>query len=137
MTKLIGCFASGLIFGLGLAVSGMINPAKVLGFLDIAGAWDPTLLLVMGGALLVAIPGTHLVTKRPKPLLEGRFQLPTRKDIDVKLVAGAAVFGIGWGLVGFCPGPALAALGSGLWPVGLFFLAMLAGMFLQSRLLPD
>jgi len=124
---------SGLIFGLGLAVSGMMNPAKVVGFLDVAGDWDPTLLFVMGGALLVAVPAYRLVPKRGRPVLEEKFSVPEKKTVDARLVGGSALFGIGWGLVGFCPGPAIAALGTGLLPAFAFVAAMLAGMALYSR----
>ncbi len=117
-----------MLFGAGLAVSGMMNPAKVLGFLDIAGDWDPTLAFVMGGALIVALPATLLARRRSRPVLAERFDLPAKKAIDLPLIAGSALFGLGWGLVGFCPGPALSALSTGLWQVALFVAAMLAGM---------
>lgn len=126
----------GTIFGIGLAVSGMMNPAKVLGFLDITGDWDPTLAFVMGGALLVAVPGFALLRKRNGPLLGGVFHLPTRKDLDARLLGGAALFGIGWGLGGFCPGPALSSLSTGIGGVYVFVAAMVAGMLL-FRLLPQ
>ncbi len=125
----------GLIFGAGLTVSQMINPAKVIGFLDIAGDWDPTLGVVMAGALLGAVPGFALARRRRAPLLGGNFQVPRRRDIDARLIVGAAIFGIGWGLAGFCPGPALAALSTGAWPVALFVATMIAGMALH-RLVP-
>lgn len=124
----------GLIFGLGLAVSGMMNPAKVIGFLDVAGDWDPTLAFVMIGALLVAVPAYRFVPKRGRPVLEEEFSLPKKKAIDAPLLGGSALFGVGWGLVGFCPGPAIAALGTGLLPVFAFVAAMLAGMALHARL---
>lgn len=126
--------ASGLVFGLGLAVSGMMNPAKVIGFLDVAGDWDPTLAFVMGGALLVAVPAYRFIPRRGRPVLEGEFSLPKKKAVDAPLILGSALFGIGWGLVGFCPGPAIAALGTGLVPVFAFVAAMLAGMALYTRL---
>jgi uncharacterized protein len=125
--------ASGLVFGLGLAVSGMMNPAKVIGFLDVAGDWDPTLAFLMVGALLVAVPAYRLVPRRGRPILEEEFSLPEKKTIDAPLLGGPALFGVGWGLVGFCPGPAIAALGSGLLPVFAFVAAMLAGMALHAR----
>ncbi|CAA9513349.1 MAG: GENE II AND X PROTEINS [uncultured Rubrobacteraceae bacterium] len=125
---------SGLVFGLGLAVSGMMNPAKVIGFLDVAGDWDPTLAFVMGGALLVAVPAYRIIPKRGRPVLEEGFSLPGKKAVDAPLLGGAALFGVGWGLVGFCPGPAIAALGTGLLPVFAFVAAMLAGMALHARL---
>lgn len=124
---------SGLLFGTGLTISQMINPAKVIGFLDVAGNWDPTLAFVMGGALAVTIPGFIFVRRMAKPLVAHTFQLPTRRDIDMRLVGGAALFGVGWGLGGFCPGPALAGLVSGVWQVGVFVAAMIGGM-LAARL---
>ncbi|MBA2618657.1 MAG: YeeE/YedE family protein [Rubrobacter sp.] len=126
--------ASGLVFGLGLAVSGMMNPARVIGFLDVAGDWDPTLAFVMGGALLVAVPAYRFIPRRGRPLLEEEFSLPEKKAVDAPLVGGSALFGVGWGLVGFCPGPAIAALGTGFVPVFAFVAAMLAGMALHARL---
>jgi uncharacterized membrane protein YedE/YeeE len=125
---------SGLVFGLGLAVSGMMNPAKVIGFLDVAGDWDPTLAFVMLGALLVAVPAYRFIPRRGRPVLEEEFSLPKKKTIDAPLLGGSALFGVGWGLVGFCPGPAIAALGTGLLPVFAFVAAMLAGMAIHARL---
>ena len=132
--RFIAALVSGLVFGLGLAVSGMMNPAKVIGFLDVAGDWDPTLAFVMIGALLVAVPAYRFIPKRPHPVLEEGFDLPKKQAVDRPLVLGSALFGIGWGLVGFCPGPALAALGTGLAPVFAFVAAMLAGMALHAWL---
>ena len=129
-------FAAGLLFGLGLCVSGMVNPAKVLGFLDVAGAWDPSLALVMGGALLVALPGFQLLLRRARPLAAERFQLPAAVRIDKRLLTGAALFGLGWGLAGLCPGPALAAVVAAGWQPGLFVAAMIAGLLLAGRLWP-
>lgn len=125
----------GILFGAGLTVSQMINPAKVVNFLDFAGNWDPTLAVVMVGALVGAIPGFMIASRRPAPLLGGTFQIPSRQDIDVRLLGGATLFGIGWGLSGFCPGPAIAALSSGLWPVFVFVAAMIAGMLLLRLVL--
>jgi uncharacterized membrane protein YedE/YeeE len=125
----LGC---GLIFGLGLAVSGMMNPAKVIGFLDVAGDWDPTLIFVMGGALLVTIPTYRVILKQRRPVLAGGFSLPTKKSLDAPLIWGSALFGVGWGLVGFCPGPAVAAIGTGLPAVLGFVAAMIAGMALHA-----
>jgi len=125
---LFTAFAAGLLFGLGLIVSGMANPAKVLGFLDLAGAWDPSLAFVMGGALMVAAPVFALIRKRPRSLLGQPLQLPASRDIDKRLVGGSLLFGVGWGLAGFCPGPAVVALGTGEMKAALFVLAMLAGM---------
>jgi len=127
MARLSTSLVSGFIFGLGLVISGMSNPAKVIGFLDLAGAWDPTLLLVMGGALAVTIPGFWLLKKRARPLFAERFELPTRKDLDARLVAGAALFGLGWGIAGFCPGPAITALAAARLDVALFVAAMIVG----------
>ncbi|HZF58801.1 MAG TPA: YeeE/YedE family protein [Rubrobacter sp.] len=132
--RVIAALVSGLVFGLGLAVSGMMNPAKVIGFLDVAGDWDPTLAFVMIGALLVAVPAYRFIPKRPRPVLEEGFDLPKKQAVDRPLVLGSALFGIGWGLVGFCPGPAVAALGTGLAPVFAFVAAMLAGMALHAWL---
>ncbi|HEU0196722.1 MAG TPA: YeeE/YedE family protein [Nevskiaceae bacterium] len=123
----------GTLFGLGLAVSGMIDPAKVINFLDVTGHWDPTLAFVMGGALLVTLPAYQLAKRRKAPLLAERFDLPTKTVIDRPLVIGAAVFGLGWGLGGFCPGPAIAALGTLQAPVFGFFIAMLVGQWLADR----
>jgi len=127
----------GLLFGLGLVVSGMSDPAKVLNFLDLFGTFDPSLAFVMGGAVLVAFVGFRLVLKRKAPLIGDRFQLPTRRDIDARLIVGPALFGIGWGLGGFCPGPAFTALGLGASGTLIFAGAMLAGMgaarFLAER----
>ncbi|MEW6636907.1 MAG: YeeE/YedE family protein [Actinomycetota bacterium] len=128
MIRALAALLSGTIFGLGLAVSGMMNPAKVIGFLDVAGDWDPTLAFVMGGALLVTVPGYRLVLSRRRPVLERGFDLPKKNAVDGRLVGGAALFGVGWGLVGFCPGPAVAALATGLGPVLAFVAAMIAGM---------
>lgn len=125
---------AGLVFGIGLTVSQMVNPAKVLAFLDVAGNWDPSLAFVMGGALLVTFVGYRLAWRRPKPLLGERFALPTARQIDLPLIAGAVLFGVGWGLVGLCPGPAIAALTLGGWPVLLFVGAMVAGMALAEGL---
>lgn len=105
----ISTFIAGLLFGGGLTVSQMVNPEKVISFLDITGDWDPSLAFVMGGALIVTLVGYRLVLKRKTPLFDETFRLPTRNDIDAPLLMGAAVFGIGWGLAGLCPGPALAS----------------------------
>jgi uncharacterized membrane protein YedE/YeeE len=123
---------SGALFGLGLAVSGMTNPAKVIGFLDLAGGWDPTLAFVMGGALLITIPAFRLILGRQRPILAGDFALPTKSTVDARLLGGAALFGVGWGLSGFCPGPAVVALTTGLTPVSAFVAAMVAGMVLYA-----
>jgi uncharacterized membrane protein YedE/YeeE len=132
--RVIAALVSGLVFGLGLAVSGMMNPAKVIGFLDVTGDWDPTLAFVMIGSLLVAVPAYRFIPKRPRPVLEEGFDLPKKQAVDRPLVLGSALFGIGWGLIGFCPGPAVAALGTGLAPVFAFVATMLAGMALHAWL---
>lgn len=121
-------FLAGLIFGLGLIVSGMANPAKVLNFLDVAGAWDPSLALVMGGATVTTYIGYRVIWQRPAPLLMERFDLPTRRDIDRPLLTGAALFGIGWGIGGFCPGPAWTALPMAATGTLVFVVAMLLGI---------
>ena len=131
--RLLVALFSGVLFGLGLVVSGMVNPAKVLGFLDVAGDWDPTLAFFMGGALLVAVPAFRVILKRPRPVLAEEFDLPAKKDLDARLLAGSALFGVGWGLAGFCPGPAVTALASGLAPAFVFVAAMVAGMALYKR----
>ena len=119
---------AGLVFGLGLIVSGMANPAKVLGFLDLAGAWDPSLALVMGGAIAVGFFAFLVAQKRSRSLLGAEMNLPGAGPIDRRLVAGSMLFGMGWGLAGFCPGPGLVALGMGEPKAAVFVIAMLAGM---------
>lgn len=128
MLKALSSLIAGLIFGLGLVISGMINPAKVQNFLDVAGNWDPSLAFVMGAALIVTGIGFALLRRVSRPLLDLRFQWPTRTDIDPRLISGSALFGTGWGLAGFCPGPALSAAALGLGPVYVFLAAMLAGI---------
>jgi hypothetical protein len=135
MLRLFASLLAGTIFGVGLALSQMINPARVLAFLDVAGRWDPTLALVLAGALIVAVPGFQLTLEWPMPLLADRFELPTKRGIDARLVGGSALFGIGWGLVGFCPGPAFASLAYGLSSSVLFVLAMVAGAILYRATL--
>lgn len=139
--RLLTGFLIGLIFGTGIAVSGMINPAKVLNFFDLAqigaGTWDPSLAFVMAGALAVAIPGYRLVLGRPAPAFEDRFQLPDTRTVDRRLILGSATFGVGWGVAGFCPGGALPAIGTGDPAVFLFIAALIGGLLvaraLQSR----
>jgi len=126
-------FAAGLVFGSGLVISGMANPAKVLGFLDLAGAWDPSLALVMAGAVAVAAVAFALAGSRASTMLGAPLALPATRDIDRRLVLGSLAFGIGWGLVGFCPGPALVALGAGKLKAIAFVAAMLAGMLAFER----
>jgi uncharacterized membrane protein YedE/YeeE len=131
-------FAVGLIFGCGLLLSGMSDPAKVLNFLDLggiaSGGWDPSLAFVMAGAVAVTFVGFRFVLSRPQPLFAERFHLPTRRELDVRIIAGPALFGIGWGLAGFCPGPALTALGFGSRAAFIFVAAMLGGMWLARFL---
>lgn len=124
----------GLIFGTGLIVSGMVDPAKVQNFLDVFGQWDPSLAFVMGGAIAVTLPGYILLNKMNKPLFAVSFSWPTRTDLDARLVTGAAIFGIGWGLGGLCPGPAMTALSTGGIGIVLFVVAMLVGIFAAQYL---
>lgn len=127
--KIISALIAGLIFGVGLIVSGMVNPLKVQNFLDLFGTWDPSLAFVMGGAIAVTLPGYFLLrSKRQAPLFAEKFHWPTRTDLDGRLLAGAAIFGIGWGIGGFCPGPALTALTTGATSTIAFVIAMLAGL---------
>lgn len=121
-------FLIGLVFGLGLILSGMSDPSKVLGFLDLTGLWDPSLAFVMGGAILVGLVAFALARKRTTTFLGGALKLPTSNDIDKRLVIGSLTFGVGWGLAGYCPGPALVSLGSGQSKALIFVVAMLAGM---------
>jgi len=121
---------AGLVFALGLAIGGMTQPGVVIGFLDFAGDWNPRLVLVMAGAIAVYLPLHRLVTKRSGPVLGGRFSIPSRRDIDLRLLAGAAIFGIGWGTAGFCPGPGIASLATGAAPAIVFVVSMLGGMLL-------
>lgn len=133
MIRLLASIAVGGLFGVGLLVSQMTNPAKVLAFLDVTGDWDPSLAFVMGGALFVTVIGYRLVFRRSGPIMAGKFRLPQRTDIDARLVGGAALFGIGWGLVGLCPGPALASVLFGGLSVVLFTVAMVGTMFVARR----
>lgn len=126
--RLVFLYLIGLVFGVGISVSGMANPAKVLNFFDVAGPWDPSLILVMGGALLTTFVGYRWVFRRSAPMLETRFHVPTSHVIDLRLIGGSAVFGIGWGISGFCPGGALPALGTGRWEVIVFTAALVAGI---------
>lgn len=132
MNRLLA-WLSGLLFGAGLAWSGIADPHKVLGFLDVAGTWDPSLLLVMVGAVLTYAVGSRLVLRRARPWLDERFHLPMNRRIDARLLAGAAVFGIGWGLAGYCPGPALAGVGLGNGDLVWLLPALLLGWWLAGR----
>ncbi len=136
MAKIVSAFAVGLLFGLGLLVSGMADPAKVLAFLDVTGRWDPSLAFVMAGAIVVSTTGYLVARRRGRPLLASRLEIPTRRDLDPRLIAGAAVFGIGWGLAGLCPGPALTLLTVAPAQAMTFVVAMVAGMLL-FRLVPS
>ena len=127
--RLLAALVSGLLFGTGIALSGMINPAKVLNFFDVAGTWDPSLIFVMGGGLLVALIGYRIVfAASPRPLFDNNFHLSAAKSINIPLVAGSAVFGIGWGLSGFCPGGSIPALGLGESSAYVFVGAMIVGL---------
>ncbi len=129
---------AGLVFGIGLALSGMLDPERVLGFLDIAGgAWDPTLVFVLAGAVGVSAIGYGLTRRRGAPLYDTGFHLPEATAIDARLIGGAAIFGAGWGLVGYCPGPAIASIGFAGTPTAIFCLALVGGMLLHRVTMPD
>ena len=134
MSAFFSALGAGFLFGIGLWISGMANPKKVLGFLDIAGAWDASLMLVMGGAVGVTAVAFRLVLKRPAPIFEKRFFVPALQSVDVPLLAGAAIFGIGWGIGGYCPGPALTALSALSVESIVFVSAMIAGGFAHRAL---
>jgi uncharacterized membrane protein YedE/YeeE len=133
--RIVVNMVTGLIFGLGLLISGMANPAKVQNFLDLAGTFDPSLICVMLGAVVVTFLGYRLAFRRPKPVLAGRFSLPTAKGVDGRVVLGAALFGIGWGLSGFCPGPAITSLPFLAKGTLIFVPAMLVGISLARLLI--
>jgi uncharacterized membrane protein YedE/YeeE len=130
MARALFALLAGLVFGTGIAVAGMANPAKVLNFFDVAGTWDPSLAFVLGGAVIVTAIGYRLVLRRPKPLLDTTFHLPTNRRLDAPLIAGAAVFGIGWGITGFCPGGSIPALGLGQTSAVVFVVSMVTGIAL-------
>jgi len=133
MLRTLGAVISGVLFGAGLVVSGMVDPMRVLGFLDVAGAWDPTLAFVMGGALMMTVPLFWWAMRRGTPLADSKFHLPTLRSLDPRLLAGAAVFGMGWGLVGYCPGPALAGIWA-MWHELVWFLPFFAfGSWIAGR----
>lgn len=131
--SLISQYAIGILFGWGLIISGMTNPMKIQNFLDLAGLWDPSLIFVMGGAVIVGLAGFYLAGKRSAAFFGGALQIPTRRDISKPLVIGSFIFGAGWGIAGFCPGPAIVALGAGHLKALVFVIAMLAGMHLCER----
>ena len=133
--RLASSYLIGLIFGIGISISGMANPAKVLNFFDVAGTWDPSLVFVMGGAVVVAFLGYRVVLRRPAPMIDTKFHLPDNPRIDARLLGGSAVFGIGWGIAGFCPGGALPALGTGRVEVIAFVAALIAGIFAAKGLI--
>ena len=134
MKSLLAALAAGLLFGVGLAVSGMTQPEKVIGFLDVAGSWDPSMMFVMMGAMVVHVLLARWILRRSRPLLDTQFHLPATKTVDAKLVAGAGIFGIGWGLGGLCPGPALVNVGSGTLVPLVFLGAMALGMTVHHLL---
>ncbi|MBB6488454.1 YeeE/YedE family protein [Rhizobium lusitanum] len=125
--------ASGIVFGFGLSLSGMLNPHRVQGFLDIFGAWDPSLAFVLGGAVVIAFIGVQVMKRMRHPAFDESFHVPTNRRIDASLVIGSALFGLGWGLGGFCPGPAIASLAVGVPQTALFVIAMLVGMIIYDR----
>lgn len=133
--RLVSTYLIGLIFGVGISISGMANPAKVLNFFDIFGTWDPSLAFVMGGAVIIAFLGFRIVLRRPAPMLDAKFHLPDNPRIDARLLGGSALFGIGWGIAGFCPGGALPALGTGQIDVFVFVAALIAGIFAAKGLM--
>ena len=130
----LAIFLSGLLFGAGVTVSGMVNPMKVLNFLDISGPWDATLIFVMGAGLVVTLLGYQVIFRRSAPLFATSFRLPTSQDIDAKLLGGAALFGLGWGISGFCPGPAVASVVFGRMESMTFVVAMAAGMIITKQI---
>lgn len=131
MGRYIGVGLAGFLFGLGLAISGMTRTSKVLDFLDVTGHWDPSLLLVLGGAVVVTAISFRFILRRSRPLLDERFHLPQRSDVDLRLVTGAALFGVGWGISGYCPGPAIAQLATPSWEAAVFIPALFLGALLQ------
>jgi uncharacterized membrane protein YedE/YeeE len=127
--RILASILCGILFGIGLVISDMVNPARVLAFLDVGGNWDPSLAFVMGGALIPSSIAYAIKKSRSRPAFDTQFHVPTSRSIDTRLILGAALFGLGWGLVGLCPGPAIASLVTGRWETALFAVAMLAGMF--------
>lgn len=133
ISQFAAALASGIVFGFGLSLSGMLNPARVQGFLDVFGAWDPSLAFVLGGAVVVAFIGVQVMKRMRHPAFDDSFHVPTSRRIDSPLVIGSVLFGLGWGIGGFCPGPAIASLSVGLSQSFLFVIAMLVGMTLHDR----
>ncbi|ARO23706.1 hypothetical protein CO659_25500 [Rhizobium sp. S9] len=131
--KFVAALASGIVFGVGLSLSGMLNPVRIQGFLNVFGAWDPSLAFVLGGAVIVAFYGVQVMKRLRHPAFDDSFHVPTSRRIDAPLVVGSALFGLGWGIGGFCPGPAVASLSVGLPQPFLFVIAMLVGMTLYDR----
>ncbi len=133
--KLLSAFFCGWLFALGLGIAGMTQPSKIIGFLDVTGSWDPSLLFVMGGAVMLGLFSFNLALKRPAPVYEERFMLPKKYKIEARLLSGAAIFGVGWGMSGYCPGPALVSLVTGNLAVIVFVAAMAAGLGLGQWLM--
>lgn len=133
--RLIITYFIGLTFGVGIMMSGMANPAKVINFFDVAGTWDPSLIFVMGGALITTFIGYRIVFGRSQPLMDTGYHLPTSRRLDGRLIGGSALFGIGWGIAGFCPGGALPALGTGVTEVFIFCGALIAGILLARSII--
>ncbi len=133
--RIVLTYLTGMVFGLGITVSGMINPAKVVNFFDVLGTWDPSLAFVMAGAVAVTFLGYRLAMRRPAPLLADSFHLPANQRVDRRLLGGAAIFGVGWGIAGCCPGAALPALGTGRIEVFIFVAALIAGIIIARWLL--
>jgi uncharacterized membrane protein YedE/YeeE len=131
--RVLSALLAGVTFGFGLSLSGMLDPARVRGFLDVAGDWDPSLMFVLAGAVAVGAIGHLLSLRLPHPAFDRTFHLPEKRTVDARLVGGSALFGIGWGMAGLCPGPAVAGLALGLPPTFVFVAAMIAGMILHDR----
>lgn len=134
LMQIVAAFVAGTLFGFGLALSGMLNPVRVQGFLDIFGIWDPSLAFVLGGAVTVAFIGVRIMSRMARPALDDTFHVPANREIDAPLVIGSALFGLGWGIGGFCPGPAIASLSVGLTEPFMFVAAMLVGMTIHDRM---
>lgn len=132
MKQILSALFAGLVFGIGLSLSQMIDPNKVINFLDVAGNWDPSLLLVMGGAVITTAIAYRIIFKRQKPVFENQFNLPTAKTIDLKLIGGAILFGVGWGMIGFCPGPAIAGLGVWFYEPLIVVASIIAGIWIHQ-----